>query len=444
MAEEAPRAGAALRLYQVVGILALGWAAGRLPEWLAARTSEEARLRALVGGSPAAPAAPASGASADEVAAIAAEVAARVASETVARLVAAGWGPAGPAPVPAGPAPGPAARPAEAVVRIVHEVPRQAAAPGWSLPPMAAPAAPASAGPAAADAAPALLAEAAPAAPARPAAARDEAFRLASEGYAALRAGDRRAAADGLARALALDPAAPQASAWAADLRTLRRRLSFGVYALAREGAQGDAVAATPVLGSTQTGALAGWTLDPLARRRVTAFARVATGSDARGRLDPETAEAAVGVRVDPLPRVPVHVAVERRIALGAFGRNAWSARLAGGTARQVSALGRPVELSVYGEGGVVGFGPADLYGGGEATALAPLVSLDRIRLSAGVGGWASGQEGFITSHRVDVGPMLKLGFANTPVSARLDYRVKVAGNAAPGSGLALTIAGDF
>lgn len=455
MAEAAPaRSGQALRLYQVVAILALGWAAGRLPDLLSDRDAEEARLRGLVArtgpagigpagevGAPAA-AAPA-GISPQDMAAIAAEVASRVAAETVGRLVAAGWAPAG-EPV----APGRRAPP-ETVVRIVHEAAGRAPASeatAWTLPPMGAPAAtPATAATAAPAPGQAAVAETArtPAGPTAPA-GRDEAFRLASSGYDALRAGDRRAAADRLAAAIALDPEAPQASAWAADVRALRRRLLLGFYALAREGAQGDAVAATPVLGSSQTGAQIGWTFDPLAKRRITAFARIATGSDAAGQVDPETTEAAVGLRVDPFPRLPVHAAIERRFALGQFGRDDWSARIAGGTTARRQVRGRPVDLSIYGEGGVVGFEETDFYAAVEGRATTPVLTLERFRLEAGAGAWAAGQQGFLTFHRFDVGPLLRLGFGNAPVAAQLDYRVRVAGNAQPGSGIAFTIFGDF
>ncbi|WP_448581454.1 hypothetical protein [Thermaurantiacus sp.] len=450
MAEEVPaRSGQALRLYQIVGILALGWAAGRLPDLLADRDAEEARLRTLlgvrdaagpaVGGAPVAAGTVANAITPQDVAAIASEVASQVAAETVGRLVAAGWGPGG---QPRQVAHGRATAAPETVVRIVHESGRPAAArdsdTAWSLAPMGAPP------PSPAPAAPPATAAAEPAKAPAAAREREEAFRLASSGYEALRAGDRRGAAERLAGAVALDPEAPQASAWAADLKALRRRLSLGFYALARDGAQGDAVAAAPVLGSSQTGAHIGWTLDPLAKQRITAFARVATGSDARGQIDPETTEAAIGIRVDPFPRLPVHAAIERRFGLGQFGRDDWSARIAGGTSVKIKVRSRPVDLSVYGEGGLIGFEETDFYAGAEGKATTPLITLDRFRLEAGAGAWAGGQQGFITSHRFDLGPLLRMGFGNAPVAAQLDYRVKVAGNAEPGSGLALTIISDF
>jgi hypothetical protein len=457
---EAQTRGRALRLYQIAGILLLGWMAGRLPELLARQDAEDRRLRTwvaphaddrarpnLAGGGGVAPV---------DAAAIAAEVASQVASETVARLVAAGWGPrdreAPPpqmasAPMPAAPAQAAPARPAsppETVVRLVLEPAGPGSAAGYSLPAMGAATAPPRAGNGAR--AELRAPQAGPDGP-PPAAASgtaETAYRLASEAYRALEGGDRRTAADRLARALATDPQAEQADAWAADLRLLRKRLSLGFYALSREGAGGDAVAAAPVLGGSQVGATIGYTLDPLARRRITGFGRLAVGSDASGRIEPETAEAAVGVRLDPFPRVPVHAAIERRFALGLFGRNDWSARLAGGDRWSTKLAGRPVAIDVYGEGGVIGFGDPDFYGGAEAKATTPIVRLDRLQIEAGVGGWGGAQQGFFTAHRFDVGPLVRFRFGDVNVAGQLDYRVRVVGNADPGSGLAFTIFGDF
>ncbi|MFQ3595805.1 MAG: hypothetical protein SNJ63_06795 [Sphingomonadaceae bacterium] len=453
---EAPRTGRALRLYQVAGILLLGWLAGRLPDLFQRQATEDARLRAtLAPGDPVAGQAAATSGAVTPVdaAALAAEVASQVASETVARLVAAGWGPrSGAASAPVAPpqmghAPvQPAARQQaapETVVRIVVDQQQAAQSPQWSMAPIGAP--PQEGRPGAPD--PVAMASRPDVEPAAAKADRsraEAAHALASEGYRAIQAGDRRTGAERLAQALATDPEAPQAEAWAADLRLLRKRLSLTFYALAREGAGGDAVAATPVLGGSQTGAAVGWTFDPLARRRITGFGRLAVGSDATGRIEPETAEAAVGVRVDPFPRVPVHVAIERRFALGAFARNDWSARIAGGERWMTSVAGRPVAIDVYGEGGLISFSDPDFYGGAEAKATTPVLQLDKVRLEAGVGGWGGAQQGFFTAHRFDVGPLLRFRFGSANVAGQLDYRVRVTGNAEPGSGVAFTILGDF
>jgi hypothetical protein len=437
MAEAA--AGRALRLWQVAGVLLLGWAAGRLPALLSDSEAEAERLRGgAIGDAPAVAAT-----DPDLAARIAAAVASQVAAETVSRLVAAGWGPAGqPAAGSPSPAQPPTQPPTQSVVRIVHESagPPPGAA-GWVLQPMGAPPPPAAPAPPPAPdpASPLPTAEAPPPAPRR-----EEAFALATGAYQALAAGRRREAADGLSRAIALDPEAPQASAWSKDLKSLTRHLSLGAFALVRNGSAGDPLAASPILGSSVTGASIGYTLDPLARRRIAIIGRFATGAGPTGSLDPETSEAAIGVQLSPIPRANAHVAVERRFALGEFARNAWSARIAGGTGGQFHVGRFPAAWDVYGEGGVIGVSEPDLYAGAQARALIELLRTSRIRIDAGAGAWAAGQDAFVTSHRFDIGPTLAVRFDGLPMSASIDYRIKAAGNAEPGSGVALTIAGEF
>ena len=60
--------------------------------------------------------------------------------------------------------------------------------------------------------------------------------------------------------------------------------------------------------------------------------------------------------------------------------------------------------------------------------------------LSAGLGAWAAAQPGL---SRVDVGPRMSLRLGRG-MRAHVDYRLNVAGNAQPGSGTVVTLAGDF
>ncbi|MCS6987718.1 MAG: bacteriophage N4 adsorption protein A [Sphingomonadaceae bacterium] len=433
---EPPRPGRALRLYQVLAVLLAGWAAGRLPELLDETRPESAP----------APAAPVA---VQDAAALAAAVASQVAGETVARLVAAGWGPPdrlGPAPAPAPPPPAPPANPVR-TPPVVVPIRLEAVDPvlGFRLPPSPPASVPTGPDPSAATppAAPAVAAPRTAAAGASPEAA-ERAYALASDAYAALRSGDRRAAADGLARAIALAPDAPNAPQWRQDLRPLTRRFSASMYALLRHEGGGDPLAATPVLGATQTGLSLGFTPNPQGRRRLTVFARVASGADATGALDPDTTEAAIGLRVDPFPRASVSAAVERRFAVGRFALDAWAARLAAGGSGSVEFARRTIAWDVYAEGGIVDFQDPIPYGGLQARGLTPLFEAGRLRLAAGAGLWAAGQEGFTSSHRLDLGPVIELRPRRSPVAFQLDYRWQVAGNALPRSGAALTLVGDF
>ncbi len=448
-ASAARPAGHALRVYQLLGMLVLGWMLGRLPAVLDDTRAEREGLAAALGA--AGPSQPARDAASGgqprrderEAAALAArvatEVAVAVADATVARLLAAGWGPP-PRDTARAPLPAPAAAPPETVVRVIAEArPPDAetlAALGWRLPP---------AGEAAAREAAPPTPPAAPAAPsAPPDDARARAHALATLGYRQLREGDRRQAVQSLSRALLLDPEAPEAAAWAADVRRLSKRWAVSAYSLSREGT-GDPLAASPVLGGGQAGAAVSFTLDPLARRPVSIVARMASAAGPDGVLDPATAEAALGLRWQPLPGIPLALDAERRIALGAFARSAWAARVSGGSGGRARIGTVPLLWDAYGEAGLVGEKRLDLYGGAQARGAVPLFALGNVSLDAGAGLWAAGQRtGELATGRLDFGPSARIALKQWPFSAQVDYRVKAAGNAEPGTGLALTVAGSF
>jgi hypothetical protein len=425
-----------MKAYQIALVLLVGWAAGRLPQWLSESEAEEARLEAVM--EPAAAKAGSDQATARmaaEVAArVAADVAAQVADETVARLVAAGWGPRGAEPpvqrivleVPRGALP-------EQRVRIVTETTPQVLDVRYSLPPGAP--------------GPAAVAEpAGKAAEAPPRAASPAAYAAAAAGYEAIRAGDRSQGVRLLRSAIAMDPEAPQAAEWEAEVRQQTRRWSVAAYSLAREGS-GEALAAAPVLGGGQAGAAVAWRVNPLGKQRISMVGRVTAAAGPEGGLDGQTTEAALGLRWEPSRELPVAVDVERRFALGLYGRNAWAARLSGGAQKEVGAFGQRLKLEGYGETGVVeGFtSTPDLYAGGQLRGGVPLFRLGQTRFDAGAGAWggvqrSSGQ----TASRLDLGPSARIRIMPWPFFAQVDYRARVAGNALPGSGPVLTVAGEF
>lgn len=444
------RHGHALRLHQVLIVLAAGWLVGRMPQLLTEMQAQAACLRAemtvesLAQPQPAAalPADADSLVSAQEreamlvanvAAQVAADVATRVADETVARLLAAGWGPRGVALPP--------------VVRLQQQPvpdvesgsPGRSSLAGWTLEPVA----PAPHAPVARET---TVSDITPGREEGQAAAHAKAHRAADDAYTALRAGNRRAAAQGLRRALAMAPDAPQAGAWAADLGQLNRRWSVSAYTLARDGASGDSLAASPVLGGGQSGATISYALDPLARRPLSAIARITAASTPAGTLDRETAEAALGLRWKPLPGTPLAIDVERRIALGIMARNDWALRLSGGGQHRGRLGGMPLHYEGYAEAGLVGFRASpDLYAGGQARAATPLASLGRVSFDAGLGGWAAMQRDLgVAASRVDIGPSTGIAIAPWPFHARIDYRLRAAGNAMPGSGPVVTVAGSF
>lgn len=256
------RNGSALRVYQILMVLAVGWLGGRLPQMLEDSWAEGDRLSAAL-----APDAAAAAASVDAgriAAEVAATVAAEVANETVARLIAAGWGPGGQVQrirIEQAPAP----RPVETTVRIVTESPKALQTIDYSLPPGSAPAAPA----------------VKPAPPPPAPTVGLQAHAVATQGYAALDEGRRREGVGLLKAAIEMAPDAPEATAWAADVKRLTSRWSVTGYTLARGAGTSDPLAASPVLGGGQSGGAVINTLDPLAQRPVSIVWRLRPGQTA-------------------------------------------------------------------------------------------------------------------------------------------------------------------
>jgi hypothetical protein len=208
-------------------------------------------------------------------------------------------------------------------------------------------------------------------------------------------------------------------------------RWSGSVWAFFREG-DGAALAGGGALGGSQIGArltyrLSGDIAGPLAVGvRLYAPARRASSS-----------EASLGLEWTPSPRVPLRILAERRQALGTDGRSAFALMVHGGV--DDMAVGG-FRLDAYGQAGVVGAGSRDAFADGAARLSVPVG--DRVELGAGV--WAAAQPG---AARLDVGPQASLrlpSVAGSAVELRVDWRLRAAGAAGPGSGPSLTLATGF
>ncbi len=251
------------------------------------------------------------------------------------------------------------------------------------------------------------------------------AFDLATAAYARLAAGDRRSAVRLFDAALAVDP---RNAPWRTQRDALTRRWSASAYSIVRAGGSPDA-AITPVLGGGQTGGGIAYTLDPLAARPLAVTLRGSIAHDDGGR----TAFAAVGVQWRPLPGITV--AAERLIGLGPAARDEWTARVAVGSDRRF----RRLRLTSYAEGGIIGTAG---YVAGQ-TRIGPEVHAGGVAVVPGIGGWASLQRDHgATVDRLDLGPGIAARAG--PLAAAFDYRIRVAGNAAPGSGPVLTLSAAF
>jgi hypothetical protein len=214
--------------------------------------------------------------------------------------------------------------------------------------------------------------------------------------------------------------AVPARSAGAPD------RWSVSAWVLVRHDPGGPALAPGGTLGGSQTGARISYRLGgglALSARAYLPLRRAAG------------AEAAAGLDWRPVAAVPVNILAERRQAIGGEGRSAFGLTLYGGGSR---ALPRGLRLDAYGQAGIVGLRALDLFIDGAIRVSAPVGPLE-----IGVGARGAAQPG---AARLDAGPglsyRLPLQAANVRIEA--DWRFRVAGAAAPGSGPALTLATDF
>lgn len=221
----------------------------------------------------------------------------------------------------------------------------------------------------------------------------------------------------------------PSQSVPAAATRALDR-VQVTAWALLR-GRQGQLLG-TPSLatGGTLGGSQAGARLAYNITRQVAATVRTSSDVGRRG------GEVAAGMRIRPLSGIPLWFTAERRQRLGhgGTGRSAFAFFAESGVYQQP--MPWRFRLDAYLQGGIVGLRSRDAFVDGGLTFTRPIYR----RFSAGLGLWGAAQPGI---YRLDAGPRMSMKVRSN-VNVHVDWRQKVAGNAQPGSGPAITLAGDF
>jgi hypothetical protein len=149
----------------------------------------------------------------------------------------------------------------------------------------------------------------------------------------------------------------------------------------------------------------------------------------------PQGAEAALGLEWQPARALPLRLLAERRQAIGREGRNALAATLHGGVSERPLPLG--LRLDAYAQAGAVGLRSRDLFAEGTARIGVPLGS----RAGLGAAAWGATQPG---ARRLDLGPSASFRLPAVRATLFTDWRFRLAGNARPGSGPALTLWTDF
>jgi len=202
-------------------------------------------------------------------------------------------------------------------------------------------------------------------------------------------------------------------------------RIEAQAYVFLRPGS-GRALASGSALGGSQAAA----------RIAVPFGGHFAAAARLYAPLASRGAEAALGFDWRPVTGLPLRFSIERRQRLDAEGRSAWSAYAAGGfyTAPVPNLI-----LDGYAQAGFVGARRRDLFADG-ALRVERRVMSGPIAVGVGGGLWGAAQPG---AARLDAGPRVsvRLPLADHAVTLAVEERFRLAGNARPGSGAALTLA---
>lgn len=188
--------------------------------------------------------------------------------------------------------------------------------------------------------------------------------------------------------------------------------------------------------GGSQVGVVATWDLAH-GRRRPALHLRATYAPDR-----PRQTDVAAGAGLRPFALAPVRVMAEVR-ATRVQGYTALRPAVLAVTELPQVRLPFGLTADGYAQGGWVGGRYATPFADGQARIAREIASPVGTRLSVGAGAWGGAQK---FAERVDVGPTVVIDLPLGRAAARLalDYRVKVAGNASPGDGAALTLSTGF
>lgn len=191
-----------------------------------------------------------------------------------------------------------------------------------------------------------------------------------------------------------------------------------------------------PLLGGSQIGARVDYRLGESEAGSLSLYVRASRALD-----QPSSEEVAAGLSLRPVS-LPFSVLVERREKLGPGARSGFAAMVAGGL--NPVEIGPRLEAEAYVQAGIVALPGRDGFADSKASLayrLTPAVGRPSIMIGGAVS--ASAQPG---ARRIDVGPEIRLhapiGSGGVRLSA--EWRARIAGNARPEGGPAVTLMTDF
>lgn len=232
-----------------------------------------------------------------------------------------------------------------------------------------------------------------------------------------------------------LPTAGTEARRWSGDGWLLWRQGGVG-YNLPGAGLPGASLT-SGAYGGSQAGLVLRYRLAPSSALRPTLYLRASTGLHY-----PRGEELAAGFVLRPLGKLPVAVMGEGRVTRTTSGT---VVRPAVALVSELPPAKLPLGLrgEAYGQAGWVGGKDQTPFIDGQVRIEKPVVRSGSVELRLGAGAWGGAQKG---ASRLDLGPTATLDLPIGPVGSRLsaDYRFRVSGNAAPGSGVAVTLSAGF
>lgn len=233
----------------------------------------------------------------------------------------------------------------------------------------------------------------------------------------------------------AMAPRAKGLSRWSADGWVLWRQGGNG-YNLPGRGLPG-AILYSGAYGTSQAGLVVRYRLARDSAHRPALFLRASSGYHR-----PRSEELAGGIALRPLAQVPLSVMGGVRVTRSIDAAKVRPA-IAVVTELPPAALPSDFQGEVYAQAGWVGGAAKTPFFDGQARIDRAVAGVGTAQVRIGAAAWGGAQRG---TSRLDLGPSVRLDLPLGSGNARLsaDYRVRVAGSAAPGNGMAVTFSAGF
>lgn len=188
--------------------------------------------------------------------------------------------------------------------------------------------------------------------------------------------------------------------------------------------------------GGSQAGGILTYRLVGNQSRNLSAYSRISSALAVKGQ-----GEVAIGAKIKPIKGLPISIYAESRIRESTSDRHAEAVFVAGGSGPDE--IMHNAFLETYGQAGYVFQKNGSYFFDGSASIQKKLMGAGAGQISLGGAVWAGGQEG---ANRLDMGPRVNIDvpFGDSNIRASVDWRQRVAGNAEPDSGLAVSLSTGF